>query len=210
MELQVAQPDGESGKPFGSLVELNVGGFLFTSSLTTLTRYKDSMLASLFSGQWKISKDGQGRCFIDRDGSLFGYILNFLRDSTLELPSDFSQFGQLLREAEFYQVEPLILAVQAAKQRRNNPVHIYFYHRYSDNSYTMEGPLADVRSFGLHVKKRWMAAGVRRGEIHLQGDTPITDILDALASRGYTLIHTQTSTVESEQMYCEYFLRCQT
>eukprot|EP00440_Ansanella_granifera_P071345 gb/GFBE01077431.1/.p1 GENE.gb/GFBE01077431.1/~~gb/GFBE01077431.1/.p1 ORF type:complete len:202 (+),score=24.43 gb/GFBE01077431.1/:1-606(+) len=187
-----------------SIVQLNVGGTCYSSTLTTLTRYQDSMLSSMFSGQWKVARDDQGRCFIDRDGSLFSYVLNFLRDSTLELPSDFSQFGQLMKEAEFYQIQPLIEAIQRERKRRSN--HIYLYHNTDVRQYRMEGPSADVSSFG-HRRKMWHSAdGEQRAEVGIDGTEPITDIIDSLASSGYVLTHTSTSTTR-KVMYCEYILR---
>jgi hypothetical protein len=34
----------------------------------------------MFSGRFELKKDSDGRCFIDRDGTHFKYILNYLRD----------------------------------------------------------------------------------------------------------------------------------
>ncbi|MEQ2247794.1 hypothetical protein ILYODFUR_012733 [Ilyodon furcidens] len=61
------------------VVQLNVGGHLFSSTLSTLRKHPDSKLAELFSIQPKVSTDAQGRFFIDRDGSHFGAVLEFLR-----------------------------------------------------------------------------------------------------------------------------------
>lgn len=44
------------------------------------------MLAAMFSGRHQLDTDSEGRYFIDRDGTYFKHILNFLRDST-KLPS---------------------------------------------------------------------------------------------------------------------------
>ena len=56
---------------FPNVVNLNVGGYLFTTSLSTLTKYEDSMLAVMFSGRHDIVRDESGRYFIDRDGEYF-------------------------------------------------------------------------------------------------------------------------------------------
>jgi hypothetical protein len=50
---------------------LNVGGYIFTTSLSTLQKYEDSMLAVMFSGRHDIVKDENGHYFIDRDGKYF-------------------------------------------------------------------------------------------------------------------------------------------
>lgn len=83
-------------------VTLNVGGHMYTTSLTTLTRYPDSMLGAMFRGDFPTARDSQGNYFIDRDGPLFRYVLNFLRTSELTLPLDFKEFDLLRKEADFY------------------------------------------------------------------------------------------------------------
>lgn len=68
------------------MIPLNVGGYNFVTTLSTLTKNKDSMLAAMFSGRHTLDTDSEGRYFIDRDGTYFKYILNFLRDRN-QLPS---------------------------------------------------------------------------------------------------------------------------
>lgn len=99
------------------LVHLNVGGLSFTTTKNTLSRYPNSMLGAMFNGSMPTSVDEEGRYFIDRDGALFGIILNFLRSSVLALPNDFQKFQQLSVEADFYQIEPLIQLVNDSRQK---------------------------------------------------------------------------------------------
>ena len=47
---------------------MNVGGSHYTTSLSTLCKYEDSMLAVMFSGRYQLVRDKAGRIFIDRDG----------------------------------------------------------------------------------------------------------------------------------------------
>lgn len=92
----------------GEFVSLNVGGSVYRTSLSTLRRYPDSMLGAMFGGDLPTVRDKQGNYFIDRDGTLFRYILNFLRTSELTLPCDFKETELLRKEADFYQIEPLL------------------------------------------------------------------------------------------------------
>lgn len=90
-------------------VNLNVGGHKFSTTISTLTRETDSMLARMFSDDWR-NKDEckNGECFIDRDGQHFHYILNYLRDGpSVYLPENVITLNELCREAEFYQLEGL-------------------------------------------------------------------------------------------------------
>ncbi|XP_042303826.1 BTB/POZ domain-containing protein KCTD6 isoform X1 [Sceloporus undulatus] len=107
--------NGDWGYIMTEPVTLNVGGHLYTTSLTTLTRYPDSMLGAMFRGDFPTARDSQGNYFIDRDGPLFRYVLNFLRTSELTLPLDFKEFDLLRKEADFYQIEPLIQCLNDPK-----------------------------------------------------------------------------------------------
>lgn len=79
-------------------VQLNVGGTLYTTSLETLTKYPDSLLAKMCNG----SMASELEYFIDRDGLMFRHILNFIRNSKLLLPENFGDEELLLEEAHFF------------------------------------------------------------------------------------------------------------
>ncbi|CAD5124238.1 DgyrCDS12532 [Dimorphilus gyrociliatus] len=90
-----------------SKVKLEVGGQSFSTSLNTLTKEEDSLLATMFSGCHKLQPDQDGVYFIDRDGVHFRYILNYLRDSTIDLgtlPQDISVLRQILSEVKYYKL----------------------------------------------------------------------------------------------------------
>ncbi|KAG8587547.1 hypothetical protein GDO81_005704 [Engystomops pustulosus] len=87
------------------VVPLSVGGMCFTTRLSTLRRYEDTMLAAMFSGRHHIPTDAEGRYFIDRDGTYFGDILNFLRCG--ELPSQ-KRIKMVYKEAQYYSIGPLL------------------------------------------------------------------------------------------------------
>ena len=94
------------------VVELNVGGKLYTTSLQTLLKDPESLLAKYFDGTEKIPKDANGKCFIDRDGILFSYVLEFLRNGKLTLSDSFSETERLLVEAEHFQLKGLVQAIR--------------------------------------------------------------------------------------------------
>ena len=64
---------------FPKIIDLNVGGTFYSTTLDTLRSDPDSMLCAMFSGRVGVLKDKDSRYFIDRDGNLFRHILNFLR-----------------------------------------------------------------------------------------------------------------------------------
>jgi hypothetical protein len=70
----------EIQKMQSSIIELNVGGSKFTTSLPTLTAIPNTMLWSMFCGRRKMKpRKEDGAFFIDRDGTHFRHILNCLR-----------------------------------------------------------------------------------------------------------------------------------
>ncbi|XP_057468403.1 FH protein interacting protein FIP2-like isoform X1 [Actinidia eriantha] len=104
---------------FSSLVRLNIGGKKFCTTVDTLTqREPDSMLSAMFSGRHTLCQDSEkGYVFIDRDGKHFRHILNWLRDGVVPTLKD-TQYLELLREAEYYQLLGLIDGINAILDKR--------------------------------------------------------------------------------------------
>jgi len=93
---------------FSSTVNLNVGGHCFKTSVQTLTKDSNTMLAAMFSGKFETKPCEDGAFFIDRDGTHFRFILNYLRTGKLTLPEGATFLKELLEEAEFYQIQGII------------------------------------------------------------------------------------------------------
>ena len=93
---------------FAPTVKLNVGGQFFSTSLQTLTKDPGSMLHAMFSGRFDTKPAEDGSYFIDRDGTHFRYILNYLRTGKLVAPPDPTVREELEVEAEFYQIRGLL------------------------------------------------------------------------------------------------------
>ena len=101
----------QATKTFDKVIYLNVGGSRYTTTLSTLTKYPDSMLGAMFSGRHALVQQEDGSYFIDRDGETFSYILSYLRDSNIVLAL-VPTFARELRlrleyEARFYQLREL-------------------------------------------------------------------------------------------------------
>uniref|UniRef100_A0A8C3VQB2 Potassium channel regulatory protein n=1 Tax=Catagonus wagneri TaxID=51154 RepID=A0A8C3VQB2_9CETA len=90
------------------LVTLNVGGKIFTTRSSTIKQFPASRLTQMLDGRDQEFKMIGGQIFVDRDGVLFSFILDFLRTHQLLLPTDFSDYPRLQREALFYELDPLV------------------------------------------------------------------------------------------------------
>lgn len=108
-----------SGEQFPEVVELNVGGVFYTTSLATITKDEDSLLSAMFVQRTEqATKDSKGRYFLDRDGVLFRYVLDFLRDRALVLPEGFRERERLQREAHYFRLPAMVEAMSAATERQ--------------------------------------------------------------------------------------------
>jgi len=102
-----------------TIVELNVGGVFYSTSVATLTSEPGSKLALMFdlselknNEESTLLKDTKGKYFIDRDGVLFRYILDYLRNKKLVLPENFQETKRLLIEADFYELPSLVSSLR--------------------------------------------------------------------------------------------------
>eukprot|EP00347_Sterkiella_histriomuscorum_P015352 403357343 len=107
----------ENNTSFPKIVRLSVGGVHFETSIDTLISDQNSMLAAMFSGRHNVQKDEDGRYFIDRDGTHFRYILNYLRDGNTYIPFDNQQLlDELYKEVQFFNLENLLHRLDQERQ----------------------------------------------------------------------------------------------
>ena len=109
---------------FLDVIKLNVGGHIFQTSLQNLKKYPESTLAAMFSETFDLVKGGDGAYFIDRDGTHFRHILNFLRfeDVPPEKVLKTSAKEELMREAEFFGLAPLVEMIKNSTSKKNEGI----------------------------------------------------------------------------------------
>lgn len=95
------------------IIKLNVGGFRYETTLNTLEREPESMLASMFSGRHKLVSGEDGYHFIDRNGEVFKYILKYLRDGKINLENlSYQEINDVLDEADYFNIQSMIGSIQ--------------------------------------------------------------------------------------------------
>lgn len=128
-------PKEPAQNSFPDVVELNVGGQVYYTRHSTLIGTPNSLLGKLFSAKKDatndLARDPKGRYFIDRDGFLFRYVLDYLRDKQVVLPDHFPEKGRLRKEAEYFQLPDLVklLTPEDIKQSPDD----YFHSDYEDS-----------------------------------------------------------------------------
>ncbi|XP_055061162.1 potassium channel tetramerisation domain containing 12.2 [Misgurnus anguillicaudatus] len=111
-----------SSDTFSEIIELNVGGQVYVTRHSTLLSVPNSLLWTMFGQKnpKELTTDSKGRFFLDRDGFLFRYILDYLRDQTLVLPDFFKEKASLLKEAEYFQLQELARRLTPAVTKKNS------------------------------------------------------------------------------------------
>ena len=112
----------------GEVISINVGGAIFTTSVATLTKYPESMLAAMFDpeserppatinifGVPPARKDGYGNFFIDGEPKPFEVILRFLRRGKLCEDLGGCTLEQLEWEADYFGLDELLKIIGERK-----------------------------------------------------------------------------------------------
>ena len=104
----------------GRIIRLLVGGREHATTRDTLSMVPDSFLDRLVSGELPSTLDEQGRYFIDRNGELFVFVLDWLRtagDAEVVARASPDVLGRLRIEADFYGIDDLAAACTANLER---------------------------------------------------------------------------------------------
>jgi hypothetical protein len=108
------------------IVELNVGGVTYATTLGTLQQAEPesplAIISTLNTAEIRtiFGRDSKNRIFIDRDGILFRYILDYLRNQKLSLPENFSERDRLRIEADYYRLVNMSKALAEIRPNNNS------------------------------------------------------------------------------------------
>lgn len=149
---------GSGDSLFSEIIELNVGGQVYVTRHKTLIAVPDSLLWNMFSKKTprELARDSKGRFFLDRDGFLFRYILDYLRDLNLVLPDYFPEKSRLQREADFFQLRDLARRLSPRMSKENS------ISEEISQSDTEEGALQCGSSGAMETLRALSASGAMR------------------------------------------------
>eukprot|EP00523_Entomoneis_sp_CCMP467_P010295 CAMPEP_0168739602 /NCGR_PEP_ID=MMETSP0724-20121128/11548_1 /TAXON_ID=265536 /ORGANISM="Amphiprora sp., Strain CCMP467" /LENGTH=235 /DNA_ID=CAMNT_0008787011 /DNA_START=34 /DNA_END=741 /DNA_ORIENTATION=+ len=124
-----------SSSSLSSTVKFNVGGKVYEVSCSLLNRYPDTMLARMASDTWnghddddatttnnhnrkKRSADGETKpLFIERDGERFQFVLDYLRDGKILLPTTKVSPDAILAELDYFGLDNVSLDAISVRGR---------------------------------------------------------------------------------------------
>jgi hypothetical protein len=102
------------------IIEINVGGNVYSTTNTTLLSEPESILALLEQNEL-IPRDERNRPFFDRDGQIFRYILEYLRSkSSFILPENDLDKMRLKNEAEYFKLASLVELIETNLKDESN------------------------------------------------------------------------------------------
>lgn len=120
-------------------VKLNIGGYLYTTSIDTLTR-EDNMLRAMLMGRLDICCDSEGFVIIDRCGRHFEFLLNCLReddacgvDMFLDT-KDLVELHDILKEAKFYCIQSVVAAIEQKIESKKSAASLAINEPYFGTS----------------------------------------------------------------------------
>ncbi|EFP09823.1 hypothetical protein CRE_21330 [Caenorhabditis remanei] len=93
--------------PVVDIVQLDIGGTIFKTTKSTLTRF-DGMFKTMLDNEISVKKQDFESIFIDRSPKHFDIILNFMRDGDVELPETNRELREVSKEAQYYLLGGLV------------------------------------------------------------------------------------------------------
>eukprot|EP01100_Stratorugosa_tubuloviscum_P001121 TRINITY_DN124_c0_g1_i4.p1 TRINITY_DN124_c0_g1~~TRINITY_DN124_c0_g1_i4.p1 ORF type:complete len:273 (+),score=92.90 TRINITY_DN124_c0_g1_i4:95-913(+) len=84
---------------------LNVGGIRYSTSIETLNKIENSVFGEFFKeNNWENELNDRKELFIDRNGEIFKYIIEYFRTGKIFLPLSILEQRQFYEEASFYRI----------------------------------------------------------------------------------------------------------
>ena len=112
--------DGNDDDRKNDFIRLNVGGVIFTTTLTTLKSCPESSLSKMFSSDKNsysgMLKDESGAFLIDSSPTMFGYILDWCRYKQLILKENTVDLNSLEAVADYFCLDDMLAAVKKRKE----------------------------------------------------------------------------------------------
>lgn len=148
--------------------------FRFSTSRQTLTCIPDTFFTALLSGRISSLRDDSGAIFIDRDPTLFGIILNYMRTRDIDIKQ--CDLRMLRHEAEYYNISPLVRRLVLCEDLNHSSCgDVWFYAHLTP-------PVVPVQEFADSVASSVQTATAVTTTIGCTTNVTTTDATSTTAS----------------------------
>jgi hypothetical protein len=106
------------------VIEINVGGTIFTTLVCTLTKHDSMLKRCLEDERHQLSCDVNGISFLDLDPTIFVYILNYMRLGQFFLTPVHPHFDQVGYMANYLGLDDLLVDMQWRELKRDGVISI--------------------------------------------------------------------------------------
>ncbi|CCD61639.1 BTB domain-containing protein [Caenorhabditis elegans] len=148
----------------GNTVKLNVGGTVFETLKSTLTKH-DGFFKALIETDVPAEKDDSNCFFIDRSPKHFETVLNYMRSGDVVLPDSKKDMLELKKEAEYYLLSNLaklcqpptdnfktctpeeLMRVVANTDKKVIMINYLTYNGRTESQYPEDGPFPNEKPY---------------------------------------------------------------
>jgi len=200
-----------SPNPANTIVTLNVGGSLYTTTLQTLTHSPNTLFVSLLR---TLPRDKNGNIFIDRDPAYFRHILDSLRQGEIQHPYETDSYDilRLWKEIDYFRLlaPGHIWAFSRKKKLRHSAIEVSqdgFYVRKSSKAKPGMVSICSDKAL-LNGKYRWrvitkgVVGGITFGMVHtkvFKRKTPKATDIHGLSNSGEIFNMERYGAVEEDE-----------
>ena len=105
-----------------------------------------SRIYKTFTGRLATILDKKTNCyFLDRDGELFSFVLQYLRNGSLLLPADFNAWEELEIEANYWDLKDMERLIKQEHRKRSDQISMVVIKQIESDKIRITGSLHTVK-----------------------------------------------------------------
>ncbi|XP_030852920.1 BTB/POZ domain-containing protein KCTD19-like [Strongylocentrotus purpuratus] len=118
-------------------IGLRVGGKLYMMTIGEASKEQGSFFDKMLSGQISVPRDALGNFLVDRDGSMFRFVLGYLRDGGIFMDMTPKEFDLLKKEGEYFGLQMLVHHIESVSLMHGwtsgKPLILHLFHHNNDH-----------------------------------------------------------------------------
>jgi len=181
------------------MIRLNIGGRKYATTFSTLSSKGENFFTKMIlnheSNTIKSTLDETGAYFVDRNGELFGEILDYLRNGEFSIGRiNSTQKRKLITELDFYGI-PLPKVMNLAA---DNKVKVLLIQAHPDDIAYLNYSYPK-KYFAEEELAQWINANMHK-DINQNNHIQLTKLLEFLISKGWNVVSTAAYSQHSSRI----------